>query len=178
MGLTTIGLPFLQGANPMSESMNKSQLLDRIRRARADWEAVLAERDEAQLTQSKVESDWTLKDLIAHITWYDREMVELVQAQALVGSELWGLPGSQRNAAIRQANRDRPLPEVRDEARQVFEALLAGLESLAEEDLHDPGRFPNMPPDWVPWRVIAENTYEHYADHLAQVRAWLKTQTS
>jgi hypothetical protein len=30
-----------------------------------------------------------------------------------------------------------------------------------------------MPADWLPWRIIAENTSEHYRDHAAIVRAWL-----
>ena len=37
----------------------------------------------------------------------------------------------------------------------------------------DPTGFPNMPPDWQPWLVIAQNTYQHYQDHIKDVERWL-----
>jgi hypothetical protein len=40
--------------------------------------------------------------------------------------------------------------------------------------LHDPGRFTDMPPDWLPWDLLAQNTYEHYQDHLLDFTARLK----
>jgi hypothetical protein len=30
-----------------------------------------------------------------------------------------------------------------------------------------------MPPDWHPWTIIADNTYEHYQHHIADVEHWL-----
>jgi len=31
-----------------------------------------------------------------------------------------------------------------------------------------------MLPDWLPWIIIAENTSEHYDDHIPQVRTALE----
>jgi hypothetical protein len=93
-------------------------------------------------------------------------MLGVLQARALVGSPWWDLPLDQRNQAIYAENQARPLAEVRQEAAQVYEALLKAIEALEEEDLHDPARFPGMPPDWKPWELLANNTYEHYLDHL------------
>ncbi len=47
------------------------------------------------------------------------------------------------------------------------------LRTLSDEDLIDPSSFPNMPPDWQPWMIIAQNTYEHYRDHILDVERWL-----
>jgi hypothetical protein len=110
--------------------------------------------------------------VIAHITWHEKEMIGLIEAHALVGSELWDLPLDRRNAVIYDRNKDRSLEDVQQEARQVYAQLLERLDTLSEADLHDPGRFPNMPPDWQPWKLIAENTYEHYDDHLSQALAF------
>jgi hypothetical protein len=30
-----------------------------------------------------------------------------------------------------------------------------------------------MPEDWEPWQVIAGNTYEHYQEHIPDIRDWL-----
>jgi hypothetical protein len=100
-------------------------------------------------------------------------MVGLVRAYALVGSELWNLPTDERNAAIYEEVRDQPLEQVLEESAQVFQELLAVLPSLTDHDLTDPGSFPNMPPDWQPWMILTQNTYEHYQDHIPDVQRWI-----
>ena len=153
--------------------MTKSQLIENILAARAAWESALAGLDDDQIIQPAA-GGWSLKDIIAHLTWHEREMIGLIQAHALVGSEMWGWPLDERNHAIYLANKDRRLPEVRQEAGQVYALLLQSLETLSDEDLNDPARFPGMPEDWQPWKPIAENTWEHYQDHLADLPARLK----
>jgi hypothetical protein len=157
----------------MDEPVSTSQLLGEVRQARAEWEALLAQIGDAQMVRVDPHDGWSVKDMIAHITWYEREMINMVQAHALKGSELWNMPLAERNNVINEQNKDRPLGEVRAEAQQVYQSLLQGLESLSDEDLRDPRRFPGMPEDWKPWKVIAENTYEHYREHIDQVRMWL-----
>ena len=122
--------------------------------------------------------NWSLKDIIAHITWHEQEMVGLIQAHALVGSELWNLPTDERNAAIYEQVKDLPLEQVLAESEQVHQLLLEALPTLSNEDLIDPSSFPNMPPDWQPWMIIAQNTYEHYEDHMKDVEKWLADQNA
>ena len=150
--------------------MTKSELLANIRQARADWEAALAQLDDPQILHPGT-GGWSLKDVIAHITWHEREMIGVAQAHALVGSEMWGWPLDERNHAIYLSNKDRSLVDVRQEAGQVYPQLLQALDTLSDDELSDPARFPGMPQDWQPWKLIAENTYEHYLDHLADLQA-------
>lgn len=157
----------------MATEMNKETFLEILQTTRAQWEALLKEIDEARMTQPGVEGEWSIKDIIAHIAWYEREMVGILQSRALDGSSLWVLPNAERNAAIFDQNRDRSLQDVLAEARRVYTELLEALQSLAEEDLIDPGRYRDMPADWVPWRVFADNTYDHYSAHIPTIRAWL-----
>jgi len=153
--------------------MNKSEWLTTLQTERAQWEALLAEVGEVRMTRPGAAGEWSVKDVVAHVTWFEREMVGVLQARVLVGSDLWNLPHDQRNAAIYEQNRDRALSDVLAEARAVFEQLWAGMQSLAEEDLHDPLRFAEMPADWVPWQVIAGNSYEHYRQHTPGIRDWM-----
>ena len=153
--------------------MNKSEWLDTLQTERAQWEALLAQVGEARMTQPGAAGEWSVKDVIAHVTWFEREMVGVLRARALVGSDLWNLSRDERNAAIYEQNRDRGLGDVLAESRAVFDQLLAGMQSLAEEDLHDPLRFAEMPADWAPWQVIAGNSYEHYRQHTPGIRDWM-----
>ena len=69
--------------------MNKSELISAISKARAEWEAVISPLDDDKILQAKTQGDWSLKDVIAHLTWHEKEMLGLIRAHALVGSELW-----------------------------------------------------------------------------------------
>jgi len=148
-------------------------LTEAIQSAWTAWEAMIRQVDHKQLTSRGLAGDWSLKDIIAHITWHEKEMVGLIKAHALVGSELWNLPTDERNAVIYTEVRDQSIEQVLAESTQVHQQLLDALPSLSDSDLTDPIGFPNMPPDWQPWLIIAQNTYEHYQDHIKDVERWL-----
>ncbi len=159
--------------------MDKATFLAALRRERAAWEALLAEvgaLGEARMTQPGVSGEWSIKDIVAHVTWYEREMVGLLRTHALAGSPLWELPHDQRNIALFDELRGKPLASVQAEARQTFAELLALVEGLTEADLHDASRYRDMPPDWIPWEVLADNSYTHYPQHTPAIRAWLDQQ--
>jgi uncharacterized protein (TIGR03083 family) len=153
--------------------MNKTEFLETLQRERAQWEALLAQVDPDRMTQPGVVGEWSVKDIIAHVSWGEREMVGVCRAHALVGSDLWRLTQFQRNDAVFQQNRDRDLDDVLAKARDVFQQLVEAVRGLDEEDLNDASRFKEMPPAWLPWQVIAGNCYEHYREHTPDFQAWL-----
>ncbi len=153
--------------------MQKSQLLARILSTRADLEACLGQIPEHLWEKANVCGEWTAKDVLAHITWHEREMIGVIQTRSLIGSALWDLPLDERNAAIQAEGKDRTAAEVRAEAPQVFQQLLQQIETLEQNELEDANRFVNMPADWLPWQLFSENTWEHYIDHTREINAWL-----
>ena len=157
----------------MDTPENVQQLVDTIQDHWAVWDSLVNRFPQDGLTQPGLAGNWSLKDIIAHITWHEKEMVGLITAHALVGSELWNLPTDERNAAIYEEVKDQPLEQVMEESEQAHQQLLDALPTLSDEDLTDPSGFPNMPPDWQPGMLIAQNTYEHYEDHMRDVERWL-----
>ena len=111
-----------------------------------------------------------MKDVIAHVSWYERQMVGMITTRSLAGSPWWNLTLEVRNAAIQVENRDRPLDEILKESQEVFGELMKQLESLSEEDLHTAINFKDIPTAWVPWEVIASNTFEHYPAHSRDIQ--------
>ncbi|MBI4731942.1 MAG: ClbS/DfsB family four-helix bundle protein [Chloroflexi bacterium] len=150
--------------------MNKIEFVSKIEETYQEYQTVLASLNEAQMLQPRICGEWSVKDVVAHITWYEREMVGVLTARALTGSDFWNLSLEERNAAIHAGNRDRPLQELLAESEQVHRSMMKLLDSLTDEDLLDAGRFREMPPDWIPWQVIASNTFEHYPEHTAFIR--------
>jgi glutamate/tyrosine decarboxylase-like PLP-dependent enzyme len=143
-----------------------------MRDAREEWERSLAPVEPERLAEPGVSGEWSVKDIVAHVTWFEREMLGVLRARALRGSELWNRPQDERNAVIFEENRQRRADDVLAESRRVYADLLSLLEGLADEDLVDAGSFRAMPADWVPWQVLAGNTFDHYRHHAAAIRAW------
>jgi hypothetical protein len=112
----------------------------------------------------------TVKDMLAHITWHEVQMIGVIAQMALVGSPWWELPTDERNARIYAANRERSWEEVRAEADDAYPRLVAALEGLDADAYEDAGRFREMPAEWAPWVVFAGNTFEHYEHHLRDVQ--------
>ncbi|MGH2534456.1 MAG: DinB family protein [Thermomicrobiales bacterium] len=161
----------------IDQPMTKLRFLEQLLAERERWDALLIEVGERRMTEAMEPGGWSVKDVVAHIAWSEREMVGVMRERALVGSDLWNLEQDERNRIVYEENRDRPLDEVLAEARDVYRDFLECVKHLADDDLHDPGRYLGMPPDWTPWRVLAGCCYHHYADHHTEVRAWLDGQT-
>jgi hypothetical protein len=122
------------------------------------------------LVEPGLPGGWSVKDVLAHVAWGQREAVGVVRARALVGSELWRLSDDERNAVVYREHRDRPLDDVLAEAEAVYADFVAAISSLTDDELNDPDRFQGMPADWRPWRTLHDP--DHYAHHAADVRAW------
>lgn len=153
--------------------MDKLILLSSVKSTRAELDTTIANLSDQLLSQPGASGEMSVKDILAHITWFEREMIGLLEQRALAGSDLWNLPSDERNAVIYQLNLQRSLQDIRNEAAEVFQQLLKQLENLEEAALDDPAWFRDMPPDWSPSQLLAENTCEHYQHHLADITAWL-----
>jgi len=155
----------------MNGNMSKTDLLSLIQRDRTQLETLLSGIPEAWMTEPGVEGEWSIKDIIAHIAWGERENLGVVQARAVVGSELWKLSEDERNAVVFEQNRGRELGDVLADSRRIFHLYLEAVASLSEEDLNDPSRFAQMPDGWRPWRILYDPG--HYQGHAGAIRTWL-----
>lgn len=154
--------------------MNKPELLDSLSETRYAFDSVLAKVDPSQMTTSGVVGEWSVKDMIAHISWAVKETVGMLEAKALVGSELWRLPEEQRNAAVYEQNRERSLLDVMMESQRAHRKLVEIIEEIPEQDLLHADWFAGLPGgEWPPWRVIQANVSDHYVHHTKDLQDWL-----
>lgn len=163
----------------MSEEMTKARVLEMIRRERQALEATLAQVGGERMTQPGVEGDWSVKDLLAHITFWERWMVRII-GEALRGERPeMPAPGLTwddlhlLNERTYLANRERDLDDVLNDFHRSYQESLEALEGLSEEDLTDPQRFAWFGGNPL-WRLVAANTWEHYPEHNETVKKWLK----
>jgi hypothetical protein len=163
--------------------MNKAGFLSTMRAERERWDALLAEVGEARMERPGVTGDWSVRDVIVHVSAYERGLVEWLEAASRgesVGFPVLDHPDvDYRNAAILRENKGRPLEDILLESRRVFERLLQVVQALSEEELVDPERTEwTVKPRWKEarplWKCIADDSYKHYHQHIPDIRAWLE----
>ncbi|MBU1049692.1 ClbS/DfsB family four-helix bundle protein [Candidatus Bipolaricaulota bacterium] len=126
-----------------------------------------------KMEEPGVSGKWSLKDILAHITWYEEQMVEAMEARALIGSEWWELPTHERNTKIYEEYRSARLQDVLADATATHQQMVHWIGTLTDADLNEPDHFEAMPEDWTFGEILAQNTYEHYGDHAASIAKWI-----
>lgn len=159
-----------------NQPMTGARLADMLRTERARWNALLAQVGAERMEIHGVEGGWSVKELVAHLTWYERAIVEAGQ-QVLSGGTFTrrrpeGVGLDEMNATIIAESGARSVGEVLAEADEVFSQLVALVASCPANILNDPSVL-GLPDDMIPWMGVANNSYAHYREHEAGVRAWL-----
>ena len=161
----------------MNNRLTVTQLLEAMHSARSNWEALLAEAGAARLTEPGVEGNWSLKDIIAHITYFETwatdNIIAFRRGEPQPQAEYKGLSIDEENALIYERQRSFPLADVLCGSQISFQRSIEAVQGLRDADLYDPEftRIPNA--DFTVYDLVAGDTFEHYTDHGTSVRAWL-----
>jgi hypothetical protein len=157
----------------------KIQLLEWITASRAELDALIAPLTDAQMVAPSAEGALSVKDLLAHVSWWERRTLRALayaargEAPPKLAAEGEGEGGVNRvNAQTFQANRDRSLEDVCAEYVRSGRDLLAALAGYSEADLFDEEGFTKVL-EFPALYLIAGDSYLHYPDHVASIRAWL-----
>jgi hypothetical protein len=156
--------------------MTAARLGDILRGERAQWDALLARVGPERMDLPNVEGTWSVKQIVAHLTWYEAVIVEgaqkIMSTGTFVREGLRALSIDERNAILADQSRARPVREILDESERVFRQLLAVVSACPDDILNDPRRL-GLPDDVVPWMLVANNSYAHYQEHAQAIVAWL-----
>ena len=163
--------------------MKKAELVNWLQEKYRQWESLLDQIGLARMDEPGVNVDWSLKDLVAHLTGWNRWLVARLRAAR--GREPEPPPPwpahlqseDEINAWIYESNHGRSAREVLDETQQVFQELLATIENLPEdariEVLQARGKD-----YYLLWlseqRFPVGEFFDHFQEnHEPDVRAWL-----
>lgn len=160
----------------MKEPQTKAELLQYVHDGRVDFLNLINQIPKNRLLEKGVESDWSIKDILAHITAWEVKMSEaFAEIQAGGAPHSWPETDADvdaLNAEFYAGNKDKPLAQVLSEFEDAFPQAVAATEALSEEDLFDPDRFA-WRKERPLWWMVAGNTYGHYGDHVPNIQAWL-----
>lgn len=150
---------------------SKEELLRRLRDGRAELEAALAQLTPEQMLQPATCGAWSVKDMLGHIVSWEQHMLA-DYARLFSGQPVYEVNDADidaTNAATFERVRGIPLEEMRAEFARSYRQVEAWLESASAEQLATPYLYGMTAGEFV--RI---DTYEHYEEHLAQVRAFLQ----
>jgi hypothetical protein len=169
------------------EWMKKSELLSALQEAYGQWESLLTQIGPARMEQPGVNGDWSMKDVIAHLSGWNRRLVERLEAAQrglAEPSPPWPAQletEDEINAWIVESYRGRSLREVLDDTQQLNERLLAVVETLpadAEiERIERSEKIFYVAPVGDQRFHISEFLDHFRDDHESDVRAWLERVT-
>lgn len=170
---------------PEPETKTQRKLLADIER---EWNALqtyLSRLTPAQLCEVRDPHGWSVKDHLIHLAYWERGALFFLQGKprhiGMDVPESLYLDGGfdQINAVIQHKHKDLPLEAVQAFLQDIHRQMLEKLAKLSDADLKKPYRryLPDEPgvgegPPALD--VIYANTAEHFAEHLAWIKALLE----
>lgn len=151
--------------------MDRDELLNNIREGREELQSALDQFDKRHMADTVLANGWSVKDVIAHIGFWENRMVNLysILSSGDVPQETIDSLGlDDLNARVYEDNQLVPLGIVQINELEAYEKLLDIAETAPADDLFDPQRFA-----WTEgepfYKWIEGNTYGHYADHIPEL---------
>ena len=147
--------------------MKKQPLLDTLDKAWQDFKESYNGLSEAQISQPGVVGEWSVKDIIGHVTTWEEEALKALalisQGQRLPRyKDLYGGLNA-FNALMTEKKRLLSLSEILKQSEITHQKLVAYILGAPEEMFTTETRFR---------RRIRLDTYSHYPEHTKAILAW------
>jgi hypothetical protein len=154
-------------------NIDRSQLLKRLDGA---WEALKASYaglSDPELMEPGVTGAWSVKDIIAHVTWWEEEALTHLPLILAGGrpprySVTYGGIDA-FNAQMTEEKRNLSLSEVLRQRDDTHRRLVDFIRSVPEDSLIRETRFR---------RRLRLDTYSHYPKHAEEIRKWRKQRSA
>jgi len=147
--------------------MGREQLLKRLQQAWTEFQQSYAGLPDADLMRPGVTGTWSVRDIIAHVTWWEEEALTHLPL-VLAG----GRPPRYSvthggidafNAKMTEQRKPWSLAQVLTQQDVVHRRLVALVQGAPEEQLSGDTRFR---------RRLRLDTYGHYPKHARAIRTW------
>ena len=137
----------------------------KMRYKRKHWDYLIDSVIEKGLENEILSEIWSFKDVICHVTWYDKELVKALDTKSIVGSNFWNVSVSQRNDTIFNDTQKITLDEILKESKATFNTLVKKIEALKDEDLNSDEYIKRKSDKRITWDFIGANNFWHFEDH-------------
>jgi hypothetical protein len=153
--------------------MDRSQLLKRLDQAWQAFQASYAGLSDAELMEPGVIGDWSVKDIIAHVTGWEQEALTHLPLILDGGKPprysvtYGGIDAF--NAQMMEQKRPLSLSEVLRQQDDTHRRLIDFIQSVPEDQFIRETRFRHR---------LRLDTYSHYPKHAEAIRQWRKQRSA
>ena len=159
--------------------MTQDEILDALEDQREAFLDAIDGLSDEQLEQPGVVGDWSVKDIMFHLTLWEAELIKLLW-QAAQGVQpttehFSQTPVDELNASWSLQAHNRSLEQVIDDFAGVRKQTSRRLGAFKDKDLDDPQRYPWLENSPL-WEWIAGDSFKHEAEHTDQIRQWREAQ--
>lgn len=149
--------------------MNRDTFINSLHAGKAEIETLWGGLSIDQMTRRPgVQSDWSVKDLIAHLTHWQRTGLENVQRWVNSHTPPTRENTDTVNARVFAANKDRALDDIRADFERSTHDIIEWLETQPADVLAQPGWNSRTLADY-----LATETFEHYLQHIDDLRGFV-----
>ena len=147
--------------------MDRGQLLARLEKAWRALQESYAGLSDSQLMKSGVTGNWSVRDILAHVTTWEQEALNHLPTILKGGKppRYFVTHGGINafNRAMTEQKRDLTLAEVQRELEDTHRRLIRFVEGVAEEQFRTETPFRHR---------LRLDTYSHYPKHAEAIRKW------
>jgi hypothetical protein len=155
--------------------MNKTTLLEKLSNWRQQTLQAIEGLSEDAMLQPGVSGDWSVKDILNHLSHWEAELVTL----------LWQVEQGQKPSVTSHSDNEieklnqqwyldgleRPLDRIMADFQGVRKQTIRRVEALPEDVLIQPNRYP-----WLKGKSLAEKiatySFDHEEEHIQLIREW------
>jgi len=157
--------------------MTRDEILLALDDTRQEFMAAVDGLSDTQMQETGANGDWTVKDIMYHISLWEAELVTLLW-HAASGKTPTTVHFTQEhfdqtNAQWYLQGKNRALETIREDFNGVHNQIKRRLNDFSDEDLNTTQRFP-WQRDYPLWEWIGSDSFGHVPEHTAQVLAWRK----
>ncbi len=163
-------------------SVDKKELLETLEDSRQEMLEMLEDLPDEALVQPGVTGEWSIKDILAHLTYWEGQIVTLIfQVQRGMAKPSTAHFSPEPVDAVNQrwyeSGKDRPLEMIWQDWVSVRKQTIRRVNELSETDLSDPKKYA-----WSKGKPLCEwilgDTVEHEEEHGDAIREWLDARDS
>jgi hypothetical protein len=147
--------------------VKKQQLLKRLDQEWMTFKASYAGLSDSRLLEPGVTGNWSVRDIIAHVSWWEEEALAHLPLILSGGRpprysvKYGGIDAF--NALMTERRQGLSLAEVLRQQSDTHRRLVDHLQGVPEEQFTDETRFRHR---------LRLDTYSHYPKHAKAIRAW------
>ena len=151
----------------MSNESIKPQLIDLLKRARADEAQLIASLTIAEREHVGTLTHWSVKDLVSHLNYWRGSVLARLQMVQRGETPFSTSNYLEMNDQNFEATRYLTWAETLEDSERTFDELVSIVSSFSEQDLTEPQRY-----EWRKgeplWTFIRGNAFDHPEAHIAQ----------